>query len=372
MVRQLLEFNARRSGSGIGIVGNEIAPPDLERVHAELRRREIDQSLGHRGRDRMADGAVLAHHVLVLEHDPRPSPVVAAGVGPTGEIDDLVGLDSGSARIDGIRADAGEIVDLPGGDGAVGLDADLRLHPVVARMDVGDKALEPVGDELHRTLEQLRKRHHRHLVGIGVYLDAERAAHVLGDDAHLVLLEPEVLGKQVQHHVRRLGAMVDGQALLAGIPVGDDRARLVGDAGVAAEHKRGLDHRVGFGKSLVGVAGGMDALEREIVAEVGMDHRRAGIERGLGVGDGRQGSVVDRHQFAGVFGLGAAARHHGANRLALPAGAVDRDGVLRRRLDTFEVGEHADPGRDDFRQLRAGDDCNDPGRGLRLVGVDRS
>ena len=174
------------------------------------------------------------------------------------------------------------------------LHADLRLHAVVAGMDVGDEALEPVGDEFHRPLQQLRQRHHRHLVGIGVHLDAERAADVLGDDAHLMLLEPEMLGEQVQHHVRRLGAVIDGQALLAGIPVGDDRARLVGDAGVAAEHEGGLDHRVGLGEALVGIAGGVDALEAEVVADRGMDHRRRRIERGLGVGDGGERLVVHR------------------------------------------------------------------------------
>ena len=143
----------------------------------------------------------------------------------------------------------------------------LRLDAVVARVDVGDEALDPVGDEFDRPLEQLRQRHRRHLVGIGVHLDAERAADVLGDDAHLMLLEREVLGEQVLHHVRRLRALIDGQALLAGIPVGDDGARLVGDAGVAAEHERGLDHGVGLGEALVGIAGGVHALEAEIVAE---------------------------------------------------------------------------------------------------------
>ena len=96
--------------------------------------------------------------------------------------------------------------------------------------------------------------------------------------------------------------MVDGQALLAGVPVGDDGARLVGDAGVAAEHERGLDHRVGLGKTLVGIAGGMGTLEGEVIAEVGMDHRRCRIERGLGVGDGWQRLIVNCHHVAGILG----------------------------------------------------------------------
>ena len=94
-----------------------------------------------------------------------------------------------------------------------------------------------------------------------------------------------MLGEQVLHHVRRLRALIDGQALLAGIPVGDDGARLVGDAGVAAEHERGLDHGVGLGEALVGIAGGVHALEAEIVADRRMDHRRLRIERGLRIGD---------------------------------------------------------------------------------------
>ena len=67
-------------------------------------------------------------------------------------------------------------------------------------MDVGDEALDPVGDELDQTLEQ-RRRDRRHFVGIGVHLDAERPAHVLGHH-RMMLFEPEMLGEQVLHHVR--------------------------------------------------------------------------------------------------------------------------------------------------------------------------
>ena len=60
------------------------------------------------------------------------------------------------------------------------LDADLALDAMVAGMDVGDEAFEPVGDELDRPPQQFRQRHRRHLVGIGVHLDAEGAADILG------------------------------------------------------------------------------------------------------------------------------------------------------------------------------------------------
>jgi hypothetical protein len=87
-----------------------------------------------------------------------------------------------------------------------------------------------------------------------------------------MLLESEVLGEQVLHHVRRLRALIDGEPLLARVPIGDDGARLVGDPGVAAEDEGRLDHRIGVLEALVGIAGDKHALEGEIVAELGMDH----------------------------------------------------------------------------------------------------
>ena len=77
MMRQRLELDAGRPLRGMRVVGNEIAPADFQRVHADLRGRHLDQAFGHRGRDRMADRAVLAHHVLVLEHHAGAGAIVA-------------------------------------------------------------------------------------------------------------------------------------------------------------------------------------------------------------------------------------------------------------------------------------------------------
>ena len=304
-MRQAFEFQACGAGRRIGIVGKKIAPPQLRRIHADLERGLLDQAFGHRGRDRMADRAVLAHDILILEHDAGAGAIVRARVRAADQIDDLVGLDAAGARIDRIGPDAGEIVDLERGDRAVLLDADLGFDAMVAGMNVGDEALQPVGDEFHRPLEQLRQRHGRHLVGIDVHLDAERAADVLGEHPHLMLFERQVLGENILRHVRRLRALIHGQALLAGIPVGDDGARLVGDAGMAAEDECRLDHRVGLGEALVDLADVEHAFKREIVAELGMDHRRLGVERGFRIGHARQHFVIHADQRAGVLGLGA-------------------------------------------------------------------
>ena len=316
----------------------------------------------------MADGAVLAHDVLVLKDDTGAGAIVGAGVGAADQVDDLVGLDAAGARINRIRPDAGEIVDLERRDAAVLVHADPRLHAVVARMDVGDEAFEAIGDEFHRPLEQFRQRHRRHLVGIDMNLDAERAADIFGDHAHLMQFEREMLGEDVLRHVRRLRAVIDGEPLVAGIPVGDDSARLVGHAGMAAEYEGRLRDGVRLGKGRVGIAGGERALEREIVAELGMDHRRRRIERGFGVGDGGERLVLDLDQRAGVFRFGARPCHHRAHCFALPAGAGHRDGMLRRRFDAFQMREHADPRRDRARELGAGNDGDHAGRLLRLLG----
>src|SRR5262249_61729849 len=107
-------------------------PPDLQRVHADPGRGELDQPFSDRSRDRMADGAILAHDIFVLEHDAGAGAVVRTRVGAAGQVDDLVRLDARGARIDRVGADAGEIVDLRGGDGAVALDVQLRRGPGVA------------------------------------------------------------------------------------------------------------------------------------------------------------------------------------------------------------------------------------------------
>src|SRR6185295_783299 len=99
----------------------------------------------------MANGTVLAHHVLVLEHDAGSGAIVPGHIGTADEIDDLIGLDRTGARVHRIGSDPREIVDLECRDGAIALDADLSLAAMVAGMNIGVEALDPVGDEFDRT-----------------------------------------------------------------------------------------------------------------------------------------------------------------------------------------------------------------------------
>src|SRR6185437_16577349 len=98
---------------------NQIAAAHFERVHADSGGGEFDKSFGYGHCDRVPDCAVLTHHILILEHHARLRPIVLASVGSADQPDDLIGLDAAGARIDRVGADAGQVVDLEGGDRAV-------------------------------------------------------------------------------------------------------------------------------------------------------------------------------------------------------------------------------------------------------------
>ena len=136
------------------------------------------------------------------------------------------------------------------------------------------EALQPVGDELDGARQHHGDDGGGDLVGIDVHLDAVAAADVGADDAHVALGQPHVLGEHALHHVRRLRRVIDGELGAGAVVVGQDRARLQRHAGVAAEVEGGLDDHVGGRERLVDVAAVVDALEAEVVAEIGMDHRR--------------------------------------------------------------------------------------------------
>src|SRR5581483_7786718 len=99
--------------------------------------------------------------------------------------------------------------------------------------------------------------------------DAERAADILADDAHLPLFQTEMQGGDVLHHVWRLRALIDRESRLGSIPVGHDGAWLERDTGVTAEDEFGLHDFVRFGESLVNFASMVNAFESKIVAKRG-------------------------------------------------------------------------------------------------------
>ncbi len=277
----------------------------------------------------------------------RLGAIVRTIVRSAGEVDDLIGLDAGGARIDRVGADAGEIVDFESSDDAFLGDADLAFDAVIAGMNVGDEAFDAVGDELDRPLEQLGQRHRRHLVGISVHLDAERAADILGQHVHLSGGEAEIAWKTgsascaapacLDRPSRRCSPSFQSATMARAsvvTPVWRPQTKVAST--MASEPAKALS--TSPTSSL--------RSKREIVAEAFVDHRRCGRRARFPASvTAGSSSYDDVDQFAGVLGLGARARHYGADRFALPAGAIDRDRILRRRLEALEMGQYTDPGR---------------------------
>jgi hypothetical protein len=93
LVVQQLELEARGRLRGISIVGDEIAPTQFERIHADLGGSEFDKAFGDSHRDWMTDGAVLALTFLFW-NTTRACARSSAFIQAAGEIDDLVSLDA--------------------------------------------------------------------------------------------------------------------------------------------------------------------------------------------------------------------------------------------------------------------------------------
>ena len=116
---------------------------------------------------------------------------------------------------------------------------------MVAGVNIGVEALDPVSNEFNRPPEQLGQRIGRHLVGINMDLDAERAADVLADHSDLGFLKAKMQRRNILHHVWRLRALIDRKPSFRGVPVGDHRARLQRHAGVPSKNEFHLHHLVG-------------------------------------------------------------------------------------------------------------------------------
>ena len=137
-----------------------------------------------------------------------------------------------------------------------------------------------------------------------------------------------------------------------GIPVGHDGTRLQCHSGVPAKDELCFHHFVGAGESRIDGASIKIALEGEVITQRWMDDRGLWIERRAHIRHRRQFPVFNPDDLSRILRRGAAGPYDGGDGLALPADPVDRDRMLRRGFETFQVREHADPRRDDGGKLR--------------------
>src|SRR6516165_2247424 len=110
--------------------------------------------------------------------------------------------------------------------------------------------------------------------------------------------------RDILNHVRSLGALVDSKSGLCNVPVGDYRSSLQRYASMAAEDEVRFHYFIGIGECLVNLAGIMNTLEGEIVAQQGMNHGRRWIKRRAHISYGFEFFIFDEDGFRGVLGCG--------------------------------------------------------------------
>jgi len=340
-----LEPTAGERDAWVVVVRDQVAAAKLRGIEPARGRGPVDHALTDRGQHRVADASELRRQVLVLEHDATAGLIVFDRVGRPAQVDQHVELVDARAWIRRIGADIHGVLELEPDDPPEFVEPDARPDEMGPRMDIGDERFEPIGDELDRPGENARQRRGRHFVAIEVDLDAVGAADVRTDHPHPMLRNPEMLGQQGLHDVRRLTAMVDGERPVRRCEVGEDRARLGGYAGLAIEPERGLDRRPGASEPRFRITGLEPPFEGEVVAELVMDDGCPRVERRRWVDDRGKGLPLDADALDRVLGGGPGIGHRHRDRLSLPAHPVDGERVLGRRPQTGNMGEDTPPGR---------------------------
>jgi hypothetical protein len=118
-----------------------------------------------------------------------------------------------------------------------------------------------------------------HVVLIDVDLDAEAPADVGRDDAHALLAKAEQVREHRLHHVRHLCGDPHRERARGGLVVGEQASRLERHAGVPARRERALPDARSGGEGALDVSRAEPRLVEHVVAELGVDQRRAGRER---------------------------------------------------------------------------------------------
>ena len=103
----------------------------------------------------------------------------------------------------------------------------ISTRPIlIAFLDRGDEMLAPVLDPFQRSLQQLRRRGHRDILGIDAELGAEAAADIGRRHAQPVLVDAEIGAEILVEIVRLLGRGPDRDAVARRLVLRDDAARL--------------------------------------------------------------------------------------------------------------------------------------------------
>jgi hypothetical protein len=358
--------------------GNEVAPTDLGRVHADLGGEQVDRALDGRGGLGSPGAAVGADRGGVGEREPE------SGL-HLGDVVDAGGHQAGQAGQERADAPVGtgilDDIDAVRQDAAVAVSADLDVLELGAALGHADQVLAACLGPAQGPADLAGRPGHYDRVSVDADLGPEPAAHVGHDHTDLVRSHAQRPSEDEPTQLRVLRAMPHGQlaarvagrggpalhrqagdALVDDVLLDDHLARL--ERGVVLRHRRGgrdVGPRRGKQQRLVGhrsgradhgdqrvivhadQVGGVLAL----VAAVGNDHR----DRLAHVPDG-----VHRQQ---RFGPHAAERHRCL--------ADSVTGVGRRRGQVVHVANGQDGDHAGLAEGLAGVDAGDPRVGHRAA-----
>ena len=311
----------------------EVAPPDLGGIHAQLVGEEVHRPLDDVGRLGPAGAAVGVDERRVrvdagdLAED--VGDLVAAGEDPAVERGGDARSDRGEAP-----AEVGVGLDLEARDLAGARRGQLQVRDVVAPVDRAPVALAAALDPLHRpAADRLAGEQREGHVGVAEDLRPEGAADVGRDAAELVLGDSHREDPDEQAlDVRRLARHPDRVLVGARVVPADVAAGLhrVGDQ--ALVHQALADDHLRAGEG--GVRAGPVAhgpLEDHVVGRVLVELRGARLGRLLGVHDRRQRLPVHADRVERLDRLLASLGDDRGDALAGPLDAVG--GEDPRRVD---------------------------------------
>ena len=300
----------------------------------------------------------MAGRCFVLQNHRSGAAVILEIIWPAAKIDDLITLDRAGAWIDGIGADARQIINIKGQHAAFRIHRKPALDTMIARMDVAHEGFKTVCHEFHRAAHDARHGGDRDLIRIDMHLDAKAAADILADHADIAFFHAKLLGKDTLHHMRRLGGMIHSQCFIRRVVIGDDGTRFQRNTSMTPGDEARLHYLMRRRKGSGYISAFSRAGEDKIIAQFRVDHDRAGGECCLHIGLRSQSFEFDIQRGHAIFGRRAGLRNHRHNRLTLPGGAVERQRILRRRFHALQMVKRRYPGIAYLRQIMACEDAH--------------
>ena len=272
------------------LFADQVAPAELDAIDAEIGRHHIEQPLTAEIGLEAARPAISPRRRLV-GHDQRHIDAhVRDAIRPGHDLRNVARR--GGAVGAHIGAEIGEGAAAQGEDRAIALAGNFQVAFHVARMIERAEVLAPILGPFDRTPQKPRRKRNEKILGIKFAARAEPAADVVFHHAHRFFRQSHHLRQRAPIGERHLADAFHRDALLLGIPLGQEPARLHRHRGVPLHAEmfaprvwRVRECRVGVaahGSDRVGQIG-PDRLEENDVVLAGF----------IAIGNGRQRLDID-------------------------------------------------------------------------------